>query len=153
MFWNAIYTKPRTERKVIQQLDQMGIQAYCPMIPQIHQWTDRKKIIMVPAISSYVFVKIKENEKNLVFLAPGTMHYVFWQGKHAIIWNHEIEIMKMALSGKVESVLVSQYMSGDRMKIPNGCFKDQEVLVHKRDDKHLFVILEQTGLRLSIKLW
>lgn len=152
MFWNAIYTKPRSERKVTSQLEEMGIKVYCPMVTQIRQWSDRKKKILVPAISSYVFVKLPEAERHLVFQVPGTMRYVFWQGKPAKIWTYEIEAMQKALSGKIEGITLSQYTPGDKMIIPNGLFRDQEVILQKRDDKHLFLTLAQTGLQIIIKL-
>ncbi|GAL79885.1 hypothetical protein JCM19274_2557 [Algibacter lectus] len=44
MIWNVIYVKPRTEKKVEAALLKMGgIKAYCPVVTEIHQWSDRKK--------------------------------------------------------------------------------------------------------------
>ena len=150
--WNAICTKPRTEKRVILGLEKLGIQAYCPMETRIHQWSDRKKKILIPIIPSYVFVRIDEKERHHVFQVSGVVRYLFWQGKPAIVKNFEIEAMKTALSGKVESVTVSHYKPGDRVRIPNGPFKDIEAILEKRDNKYLFLALEQTGLQIIIKL-
>ena len=43
MSWFAIYTRPKNEKKVTFSLEKMGIEAYCPMITQVKQWSDRKK--------------------------------------------------------------------------------------------------------------
>ena len=152
MIWRALYTKPRSEKKVVIGLEQLGIQAYCPMFSQIRQWSDRKKKILVPAIRSYVFVKLEEQEKHQVFNVPGVVRYLYWLGKPAVIWEHEIEAMRKALSGSVESVSVSHYKPGDSMSIPNGLFKDKVAMIKKMDQKYVFLILEQTGLQIVIRL-
>lgn len=152
MNWYAVYTKPRAEKKVTDRLEQLGIDAYCPMITRIRQWSDRKQKVLVPVIQSHVFVQLEEQERTCVFQVPGVLRYLFWLGKPAVIRGFEIEVMKKVLSGKIEKVAVSQYHPGDRLKIPNGIFKDKEAILHKRDGKHLYLFLEQTGLQIIITL-
>jgi hypothetical protein len=38
-----LHTKPRAEKKVAQQLSDMGVTAYCPTVSKVSQWSDRKK--------------------------------------------------------------------------------------------------------------
>lgn len=150
--WRALYTKPRSEKKVVERLRQMGIQTYCPMIIQIRQWSDRKKKVLVPAISSYVFVKLEDQMRNQVFHVPGVIRYLYWLGKLAVIRDYEIEAMKEGLSRRVESVTVAHYKPGDHVQIPSGLFKDKNASVQKMDSKYLFLILEETGLQIILKL-
>jgi len=67
MTWYALYTKPKNEKKVTEQLQKSGIEVYCPMVTQIKQWSDRKKKTETPLIPSYVFVNIEEKNRNDVF--------------------------------------------------------------------------------------
>ena len=152
MVWYALYTKPHSEKKVMHGVKQLGIQAYCPMYSQVRQWSDRKKKILVPAIRSYVFVKPEERKRNHVFEVPGVVRYLYWLGKPAVIWEHEIEAMRKALSGNVESVSVSHYKPGDSISIPNGLFKDKVAVIEKMDRKYVFLLLEQTCLQIVIRL-
>jgi transcription antitermination factor NusG len=57
--WYALYTKPRAEKLVHQRLIEVEIEAFLPLQKTIRIWSDRKKMIEKPLLSSYVFVKTK----------------------------------------------------------------------------------------------
>jgi len=61
--WMAVYTKPRSEKKVAERLEKAGIEVYCPLQTVIKQWSDRKKKIKIPVFPSYVFVHVGESER------------------------------------------------------------------------------------------
>ena len=65
MKWYVVYTKPRWEKKVAQKLNDIGINAYCPLIKKISSWTDRKKLVYIPLFNSYIF--LLNSPKNLLF--------------------------------------------------------------------------------------
>ena len=56
--WYAVYTKPRSEKKLADRLNEHGIEAYLPLRKTLKQWSDRKKMVEEPLITSYVFVNI-----------------------------------------------------------------------------------------------
>ena len=60
--WFVVYTKPQQELKVAGQLSAMGITNYCPTITLIKQYSDRKKKVIKPFLSSYVMVALEEKE-------------------------------------------------------------------------------------------
>jgi transcription antitermination factor NusG len=91
MQWYALYTEPRHEKKVADRLLKLGVEVYCPLVTQIKQWSDRKKKVEVPLLPSYVFVKLEESNRDIVFQVSGVVRYLFWLGKPAIIRNEEIQ--------------------------------------------------------------
>ena len=56
--WFVVYTSPQQELKVAEQLTAMGITNYCPTITLVKQYSDRKKIVTKPLLSSYVMVEL-----------------------------------------------------------------------------------------------
>ena len=68
--WFVIYTKPRTELKVSQRLSVLGIENYTPTRIEVRKWSDRKKKIAVPLLSSMVLVRLNEKEVNKVLRLP-----------------------------------------------------------------------------------
>src|SRR5690554_7279042 len=78
MKWYALYTRPRNEKKVVQGLTSLGIEVYCPMVTEVRQWSDRKKKVALPLIPSYVFVRIAETKRSMVFEVPGVVRYLYW---------------------------------------------------------------------------
>lgn len=150
MPWYAIYTKPRNEKKVTEKLLQTGIEAYCPMVKEIRQWSDRKKKVEIPLISSYVFVNLEEKERQQVFEIPGVVRYLYWLGKPAIITDSEIIALRQSLQHTVQKYEVQHYNPGDKIVIPSGPFKGQEAEVKQMQGKQVKLVLDSLGVYISL---
>lgn len=151
--WFVLYTKPKWEKKVAEQLKQKGIECYCPLITQVRQWSDRKKRVEVPLFNSYVFVHLEESERDLVFLSTGVVRYLFWLGKPAIVREVEIETIKKWLgSSNSENVSVVPYQVGDKIKVASGPFSSQEAIVQEVNKSHYLLVLESLGCVLKMNI-
>ena len=151
MNWYAIYTKPRNEKKVADKLEALGIEAYCPMVTSVKQWSDRKKKVSAPVLPSYVFVKLTETRRNEVFAVPGVVRYVFWLGKPAIIREAEIAVLKEYLSQDYTLVVHTTLQRGDKLTIPSGPFKGQEGVIKNATNSKIQLVLESLGILLTLE--
>lgn len=152
MNWYVIYTKPKWEKKTAEQLNKLAINTYCPTIKKIHQWSDRKKKVVVPLFNNYVFVQLDEKDRNLVFHSPGVIRYLFWLGKHAIVKDTEINNIKEWLSSVESSdISVIEYKIGQKIKINSGPFCDQNAVVKDITKTDYVLILESLGCILKVK--
>ncbi len=93
MKWYTVYTKPQTEKKVLEQLTNKNIKAYCPLNRIGQNWGE-KKFREDPLFKSYVFVKATESELKDVRKISGVVNLVYWLGKPVIINDEEINTMK-----------------------------------------------------------
>ena len=150
MEWFALYTKPRNEKKVAENLAALGIEVYCPLVTTIKQWSDRKKKVESPLIPSYVFVKIEEANRKDVFQVAGVVQYVFWLGKPAKIQPHEIEALKTQLAAPVVKVTLETWTPNAQIQINEGPFKNQMAVVEKVSTNKVTLILKSLGIRLII---
>lgn len=150
MEWFALYTKPRNEKKVAENLAALGIEVYCPLVTTIKQWSDRKKKVESPLIPSYVFVKIEEAYRKDVFQVAGVVQYVFWLGKPAKIQPYEIEALKTQLAAPVINVLIETWTPNAQIQISEGPFKNQMAVVEKVSTNKVTLILKSLGIRLII---
>ena len=150
MPWFVIYTKPRSEKKVADQLQKCGIEAYCPMVTQMRQYSDRKKKVTVPLINSYVFINIEEKKRDNVFEVGGVVRYLFWLGKPAIVRNEEIEALKSWLDHTAITVRMESIVPGTKMVVPSGPFKGKEGLVHMVKKNEIQLILTELGIKLFL---
>ena len=150
MNWFVIYTKSRQEKKVALELEKMGITVYCPMINQIRQWSDRKKKVEVPLISSYVFVHLKERDRETVFEVPGIVRYVYWLEKPAIVRDEEIAVMKAWLSTQTVEAKVEGLRRGDRMKVSSGVFEGKEGFVEEISKNRVLLLLPDLGMKITL---
>jgi transcription antitermination factor NusG len=90
--WYAVYTRPRYEKKVAENLSKKRIQAYCPLISTPGQWLSRRAA-QVPLFKSLVFVRLAETQLDEVKSVDGVINLVFWLRKPAVIRDVEIEMI------------------------------------------------------------
>ncbi|AWG21416.1 antitermination protein NusG [Flavobacterium faecale] len=153
MNWYVVYTKPKWEKKVAEQLDKVGVECYCPLIIKEKQWSDRKKKVEVPLFNSYVFVKLEDADRNLVFQSPGVVRYLFWLSKPAIVRDSEINTIKEWLEKpSAKDITMSPYTVGDKIKLESGPFLNQEAVVKEVNSKQCVLILESLGCVLKIDI-
>ena len=151
MPWYVIYTNPKSEKKVSQQLVAMGIEVYCPLVSAVRQWSDRKKRVEVPLFTSYVFVNIEEKDKNRVFDARGVVKYLFWLGKPAVVREEEILAIKKWLTDEVTDVEVGSIKKGDLFEIKDGPYANHSGVVQEISKSTIKLIIESIGVVLTIK--
>lgn len=153
MNWYVVYTKPKWEKKVAEQLTQKGMECYCPLVTQIKQWSDRKKKIEVPLFNSYVFVRLNEVDRNLVFQSSGVVRYLFWLGKPAIVRDEEINTIRKWLTTPDQyEISVSCLKVGDKVILESGPFKSQQAIVQEVNKTNYVLILESLGCVLKMKM-
>jgi transcription antitermination factor NusG len=153
MNWYVLYTKPKWEKKVAEQLTKSGIECYCPTIIQLRQWSDRKKKVEVPLFNSYVFVQLPDADRNIVFNSPGVVRYLFWLGKPAIVKDDEIAVIKKWLTTSVASdISVAKYKVGDSVEVDSGPFLAQKAIVQEVNSTNYILVLESLGCVLKMKI-
>lgn len=155
MHWKALYVASRSEKKVASRLTELGIEAYLPLKTELKQWSDRKKKVHSPLINGYVFVKINEQQRELVFKAQGVIQYVKFNGGDAIIRDEEINILKSIESKGyyAEAGHIEKLNEGDRTNIDHGPFKGMTGTVERQSGKEIYtILLESIGYTLRVNL-
>ena len=134
-----------------EQLHKMGLEVFCPKVTVVKQWSDRKKKVSQPLIPSYVFIKIKEQERDLVFSVSGVVRYLFFLGKPAIIKESEINAMKETLNHDFKEVGVMDLEKGQKFTIEEGTFKGQEATFIEQKGNKIILRLESLGIKLILE--
>ena len=146
--WFVIYTKPRTEIKVSKRLSVLGIDNYTPTRIEVRQWSDRKKKIAVPLLSSMVLVNIHEKEVNKVFEVVGVVRYLFENQKRAEVSNEEVFAMKYYLENTYHSNK-KELAVGETVKVP---LLEEEATVISVKGKNCLAQLKKLGAIVSFQL-
>jgi transcription antitermination factor NusG len=147
--WYAIYTRPRWEKKVHQLLIQKGIDSFCPLNKVHRKWSDRVKLVEEPLFKSYVFVKVKEEQRTPVRMTDGVINFVYWDGKPAVIKEKEIESIRKFLDEYEDVQLIKLEIRDDqKVRITSGAFMDLEGKVIEVKNKSARVLVESLGYLL-----
>lgn len=148
--WYVIYTRPRWEKKVDRLLKQQDIESYCPIRKVTNQWADRKKEVELPLFSSYVFVRITQREEYRVRQTLGVLNFIYYMARPAIIRDSVIEKIKhfTGICPDAEVVNLQEISVGDRIRVKNGIFYNQEGTVIKVQGKQVLMVFDHLNCSL-----
>ena len=152
MNWYVLYTKPRCEKKVEEELLSLGIHAFCPTRSEVRQWSDRKKRIEIPLLPSMVLVNIDEEHISKVFESSLVVRYMFWLGKRATVRQSEIDILKKYLDGNY-NIINSKLLGirvGDSFSLSS--FNNEKGIVNRISNNNIWIYLKSIGYSVKLKL-
>lgn len=146
--WYALYTKSRSEKKTALELQIKQIEVFLPMIKTIRQWSDRKKMVEVPLINSYLFVKVSEREYYDVLNTPGAVKYISFGGKASPIREDQIDLLKKMIKAEISLEVSHEKIEvGQRIKIIAGPFiGTQAEVVQIKNNTKLIVRFDQLSV-------
>ena len=69
------------EKKVSERLSKMGIDSFVPVQQQIHQWSDRRKLVDTVLLPMMVFVHVTPKERMEVLSFSTVSRYMVMRGE------------------------------------------------------------------------
>jgi len=119
--WYAIYTRPRAEKLVYQRLIEVNIETFLPLQKTYRKWSDRKKLVEKPLLSSYVFVKTNPKGFPVVFKTMGVVKFVTFEGQPVSIPQKQIDNLRLLINSDAEIEVSSEkFAPGDNVEVING---------------------------------
>ncbi|NLA48892.1 MAG: UpxY family transcription antiterminator [Bacteroidales bacterium] len=119
--WFAVYTYPRAEKLVHARLEEEAVESFLPLQKTYRQWSDRKKLIMKPLLSSYVFVKVIPKEFSKVYKTYGVVRFVSFEGQPVAIPQNQIDNLRLLVNSDAELEVTSEkFEKGDFVEVING---------------------------------
>ncbi|SMO35671.1 Transcription antitermination factor NusG [Saccharicrinis carchari] len=152
--WYALYTKSRAEKKVAEGLNKLGIINYLPLKRVLKQWSDRKKWVESPVISSYIFVKITPDQYRSVFEVNGVVAYVSHKGQALVIPEYQMLAMQRTIENKINfDVEAGRIRKGEEITVTSGPLKGIKGIVQNvQGTKKLYLNITNIGYTLVINL-
>jgi transcription antitermination factor NusG len=150
IYWYAVHTLPRWEKKVASLLQDKGINNYCPLNKIMRQWSDRKKTVLEPLFKGYVFVQVAEALKWEILTTNGIVNYVHWLGKPAKIQDNEIDTIRRFLH-EFKDVEVSEtgVQVKNKVQVKQGILMNYKGIVLELQGNKAKVKIESMGIQLS----
>ncbi len=155
--WHVIYTNPRAEKKVAERFEEAGLMCFLPLYKEVRQWSDRKKKVEVPLISSVVFLQAAEKELTQLYSIDGVRGVLKEHGKFAVVQPQEIENLKIIIrewqGEHVTSEVTDEFEEGDEVIVQKGPFKGLTGISVQIKGKHrLLVRIETLDLNYTVDL-
>ena len=119
--WYALYTRPRAEKLVYQRLVETGIETFLPLQKTYRMWSDRKKLVEKPLLSSYIFVKTNSKNFPVVYKTNGVVKFVSFEGQPVSIPQNQIDNLRLLINSDAEIEVTSEkFTTGDNVEVING---------------------------------
>jgi transcription antitermination factor NusG len=155
MTWFAIRTRSRHEKVVERQLHGQGIEVFHPVVKQIHQWSDRRKLVESPLFAGYAFVRIAPTveERVRVLRAQGVVELVGGQGQGIPIPEEQIAAVRAVIAGNLPFTEHVFLKVGQRVRVRGGSLDGVEgVLVANNGGRKLVISVEPIHRSLSVSI-
>jgi transcription antitermination factor NusG len=153
--WYAIQTVAKHEKHVVTNLERQGIRTFLPLVNEIHQWSDRKKVVQLPLFSCYAFVNLPPvpEFQAKVMMTDGVLRFVGKRGEGTPIADTEIAGVRTLLSSTAKYVACPFLNIGQRVRVRGGSLDGIEGILIARNGSHTLVISVepiQRSLAISI---
>lgn len=152
--WFAIYTRSHYEKKVVDSLQEAGIEAWVPLLKTLRQWSDRKKWVEVPLFNSYIFVRIKIRDLRKSLQAEGAVYVVSFSGRPTPIPDEQIEWLKLLLASSEKfEVSFDEFTFGEPVIVEKGVLRGMKgKFINYKGKNRVLVQIEAINQNLLIDI-
>lgn len=152
--WYAVYTRPRAEKQVYDRLIEEGIVTFLPLHKTYRVWSDRKKMVEKPLLSSYLFVYTNSKFFPVVFRTVGVVKFVSFEGKPASIPQTQIDNLRLIIDSNADiQVSGENFAKGDNVEVTNGSLIGLTGELIKIGSRNRFVIrIDRLDQNLILKI-
>lgn len=154
--WYAIYVRSRAEKKVYGYLQDMGVEAYLPLVTRMKRWSDRLKKVEEPLFKSYLFVRADEKSHYSILSIPGVTRFVSFERKAVTVPENQINAIRKYCDDYVSEdnqVDETEFHEGQLVRITSG---EMMGLIGRlapiNNKKRLIVYIESVGHYLPINI-
>ncbi len=140
LYWYALYTRPRHEKQVFEELRNRAIEAYLPTQKVRRRWSDRYKIIEEPLFKNYLFVRTDEQNYRKCLEPYGAVSFVSVEGKPAVVADEELEAVRIMVTSEIPHNPYPYLKAGRKVRVKYGPLEGCEgILIRKRGLDRLVV--------------
>lgn len=140
--WYALYTFPRHEKRVAEQIEKREISCFLPLYRSVRKWKDRRKELELALFPGYVFVRVAIQDKLEVLKLPGVVRLLTFNGQPAALPDNELESLRRGLAGRVRMMPHPYLHVGRRVRLKSGPMAGLEGILRRRKE----------GLRLIVSV-
>lgn len=133
--WYALYTAPRHEKRVADQIKKRDITCFLPLYRSIRRWKDRRKELALVLFPGYVFVRIELQERFQILQLPGAVRLVTFNGQPVALPEQEIESLRSSLCTP-RGIEPHPYLRvGRRVRVRSGPLQGLEGIIQRTKDR------------------
>lgn len=151
--WIVVRSKPRSEKVAYKELVNKNIEAYLPLLKERRKWSDRKKWVEFPLLSSYLFARINLKDSIFVLQTQGVNTVIKFGEKIAIVQDDVIKAMRLAIDGGYQLEPTEYFVEGNLVEVIAGPMKGVSGIVARlKGQSRLIIKIDAIQQALSVQI-
>jgi transcription elongation factor/antiterminator RfaH len=131
--WYALYTRPRHEKQVFEELANRDIEAFLPTYKVRRRWSDRYKIVEEPLFKNYLFVQMSLDRSHDTLRPYGAVSFITFDGQPAQIPENEIAAIRQLVESALPYNPHPYLKVGRKVRVTSGPLEGCEgILMRKK---------------------
>ncbi len=151
--WFAIYTRYKAEKEVARLLAKKRIEAYVPLNRIVKQYVSKRKVVELPLINCYVFVRIVKDQYVPVLETNNVLKFIQFSGRIIAIPNDEIKLLQRICQEQLDiEVSETKFEKGKPVEIIGGNLTGVHGKLIAEKGKNFVVELDHIGWGLQMEI-
>ena len=152
--WYALQTRVRFERKICQQIQSRGQEAYVPLTRERHRWSDRSQTVELPLFPGYVFVRAISDpaDRLAVLQTSGAYAFVTFQRVVSLIPDQQIKDLQRIENQNMSWAQYPFLKRGQRVRIAGGCLDGLEGIFVAEQGRKLVISIEPMERSIAVDI-
>jgi transcription antitermination factor NusG len=138
--WYVLYTCPRHEKRVAEQIKERRISCFLPLYRSVRRWKDRRKELELALFPGYVFVRIDLKDRLRVLQIASVVRFVGFNGNPAPLPENEMESLINGLSSGVRAEPHPYLTIGRTVRVRYGPLTGAQGILVRRKDRFRVVL-------------
>lgn len=122
--WYAVYTKPRQEDSVASLLQRIGIEVLNPKLKSRKYKRSRILEVIEPLFPCYIFADFEKDKYSHLITYTRGVRYIVGKSNPITVHDEIIDTIKEGMEGNLVIVKPRRFLSGDKVIIKDGPFKE-----------------------------
>ena len=122
--WYVALVRMHHEKKVSERLSNMGIENFVPVQQEVHQWSDRRKMVESVLLPMMVFVHADAKERKEVLSFSTVSRYMVMRGEStpAVIPDEQMARFRFMLDYSGEAICMNSapLARGEKVRVIKG---------------------------------
>ncbi len=148
--WYVLATRHHHEKKVNERLQQKGVTCYLPLYSTYHDWSDRKKKVLEPLFSCYVFVNMALKERFTILQTEGVIRLVSFNHIPVPIPEKQINSIRQLLGETISIEKVDYWVVGQEVEVIGGPLKGIQGVLQKIKNQSSKLVIAIEAFRQGI---
>jgi transcription antitermination factor NusG len=140
--WYALRTLPRHEKQVDRILREKAVTTFLPLVSELHEWNDRRRLISTPLFPCYLFVRTApvHSLRVAVLRTRGVIGFVGNTGAGTTLPDQQIQAVRAVIDSGVFCCPHPFLAVGQRVRIVGGSLNGIEGILQAKNHDHSVVI-------------